>query len=82
MDIGNGRKIIWNLAGSGSPTVVQVAGLTASAEDWLVADKSAPAAFPEVANFTGISAYDSPAKKSCDGYGPGARANPALLRHS
>ena len=46
--------------GAGSPTVVLVAGLKASAEDWGSAHKSAPAVFPEVAQFTRVCAYDRP----------------------
>ena len=44
----------------GSPTVVLVAGLKASAEDWSIAGKSAPTVFPEVAKFTRVCAYDRP----------------------
>ena len=43
-----------------APTVVLVAGLKASAEDWSIAGKSAPAVFPEVAQFTRVCAYDRP----------------------
>jgi pimeloyl-ACP methyl ester carboxylesterase len=46
--------------GVGSPTVVLVAGLKASAQDWRIADRSAPAVFPEVAKFTRVCAYDRP----------------------
>ena len=35
-------------------------GLRASADDWSLADQSAPAAFPEVAKFTRVCAYDRP----------------------
>ena len=37
-----------------------VGGQRASADDWSVADKSAPAVFPEVAKFTRVCAYDRP----------------------
>ena len=46
--------------GIGSPTVVLVAGLKGSAEDWSIAEKSASAVFPEVAKFTRVCAYDRP----------------------
>jgi len=46
--------------GTGSPTVVLVAGLRGSAEDWTVADKQLPAVFSEVAKFTRVCAYDRP----------------------
>jgi pimeloyl-ACP methyl ester carboxylesterase len=60
VDIGGGRKMYMECRGKGSPTVVLVAGLRASAEDWSIADKSAPAVFPEVAKFTRVCAYDRP----------------------
>ena len=46
--------------GIGSPAVVLVGGLRASAEDWSIADKSPSAVFPEVAKFTRVCAYDRP----------------------
>ena len=60
VDIGGGRKMYLECRGAGSPTVVLVAGLKASAEDWSIAEKSAPAVFPEVAKFTRVCAYDRP----------------------
>jgi pimeloyl-ACP methyl ester carboxylesterase len=60
VDIGGGRKMYLTCRGTGSPTVVLVGGLRASAEDWSVADKSAPALFPEVGKFTRVCAYDRP----------------------
>ena len=60
IDIGAGRKMYLECRGTGSPTVVLVAGLKASAEDWSIAGKSAPAVFPEVAKFTRVCAYDRP----------------------
>jgi len=60
VDIGSGRKMYLKCRGAGSPTVVLVGGLRASAEDWSVADKSAPAVFPEVGKFTRVCAYDRP----------------------
>jgi hypothetical protein len=44
VDIGGGRKMYLECRGSGSPTVVFVAGLKASAEDWNIAEKQAPTA--------------------------------------
>ena len=60
VDIGGGRKMYLECRGSASPTVVLVAGLKASAEDWSVAAKAAPAVFPEIAKFTRVCAYDRP----------------------
>ena len=37
VDIGGGRKMYLECRGAGSPTVVLVAGLKASAEDWSIA---------------------------------------------
>jgi pimeloyl-ACP methyl ester carboxylesterase len=60
VDIGGGRKIYLECRGTGSPTVVLVGGLRASAEDWSIGDKSAPPVFPEVVKFTRVCAYDRP----------------------
>src|ERR1044072_5279092 len=60
VDIGGGRKIYMKCQGTGSPAVVLVGGRMASADDWSVADKSAPAVFPQVANFPRVCAYDRP----------------------
>jgi len=60
VDIGDDRKIYLECRGTGSPTVVLVAGLKASAEDWSIAEKTAPTVFPEVAKFTRVCAYDRP----------------------
>ena len=60
VDIGGGRKMYLECRGAGSPTVVLVAGLKASAEDWSIAGKSATAVFPGVAKFTRVCAYDRP----------------------
>ncbi|HZR05060.1 MAG TPA: alpha/beta hydrolase [Candidatus Udaeobacter sp.] len=60
VDIGGGRKMYLKCSGTGSPTVVLVGGLRASAEDWSTADKAAPAVFPEVSTFTRICACDRP----------------------
>jgi pimeloyl-ACP methyl ester carboxylesterase len=57
---GGGRKMYLECRGTGSPSVVLVGGLRASADDWSLADKSAPAVFPEVAKFTRVCAYDRP----------------------
>src|SRR6267154_1993741 len=60
VDIGGGRKIYLKCSGRGSPTVVLVGGLRASADDWSTSNKSTPAVFPEVAKFTRVCACDRP----------------------
>jgi pimeloyl-ACP methyl ester carboxylesterase len=61
VDIGGGRKMYLECRGTGSPTVVLVGGLRASAEDWSIADnKSTSAVFPGVAGFTRVCSYDRP----------------------
>jgi pimeloyl-ACP methyl ester carboxylesterase len=60
VDIGGGRKMYLECRGIGSPTVVLVAGLRGSAEDWNIAEKAGPRVFPEVAKFTRVCAYDRP----------------------
>lgn len=60
VDIGGGHKMYLECRGSGSPTVVFVSGLKASAEDWNIAERQAPTVFAEVAKFTRACAYDRP----------------------
>jgi pimeloyl-ACP methyl ester carboxylesterase len=60
VDIGGGRKMYLKCRGTGSPTVVFVGGLRASADDWSISNKSTPAVFPEVAKFTRVCACDRP----------------------
>src|SRR2546430_8647149 len=60
VDIGGGRKMYLECRGTGSPTVVLVAGLKASAEDWNIAKQSEPTVFAEAAKFTRVCAYDRP----------------------
>jgi pimeloyl-ACP methyl ester carboxylesterase len=58
--IGGDRKMYLKCSGKGSPAVTLVSGLRASAEDWSIADKSAPAVFREVSKFTRVCACDRP----------------------
>jgi Predicted hydrolases or acyltransferases (alpha/beta hydrolase superfamily) len=60
VDIGSGRKMYLKCAGKGSPAVVLVGGLRASAEDWSISDKSKPTVFAEVGEFTRVCACDRP----------------------
>jgi pimeloyl-ACP methyl ester carboxylesterase len=60
VDIGGGRKMYLKCSGRGSPTVVLVGGLRASADDWDVSDKSKPTVFTGVAKFTRVCACDRP----------------------
>src|SRR5262245_40020577 len=60
VDIGGGRRLYLECRGTGSPTVVLVAGLRGSADDWIVADKPGPTVFAEVAKSTRVCAYDRP----------------------
>jgi pimeloyl-ACP methyl ester carboxylesterase len=59
-DIGGGRKMYLDCRGTGSPTVILVGGLRASADDWTVSDKSKAAVFPEVSKFARVCACDRP----------------------
>ena len=52
VNIGGGRKMYLDCRGSGSPTVVLVSGLRASADDWSIAQKGA-------AVFRGRQVYSS-----------------------
>ena len=60
VDLGHGRKMYLKCSGRGSPTVVLVGGLRASADDWSMSDKSTPAVCPKVAKFTRVCAWDRP----------------------
>ena len=60
VDIGHGRKMYLECRGTGSPTVVLVAGLKASADDWNIARPPAPTVFAAVAKLTRVCAYDRP----------------------
>jgi len=60
VDIGSRRKMYLRCRGTGSPTVVLVGGLRTSADDWSISDKSKPAVFSEVSEFTRVCAYDRP----------------------
>ncbi len=60
IDIGGGRKMYLKCRGTGSPTVVLVGGLRASADDWDISDKSKPTVFAGVGKFTRVCAYDRP----------------------
>src|SRR3954452_25483857 len=60
VDIGGGRKMYLKCSGRGSPTVVLVGGLRASADDWTIPDKSKPTVFTGVGNFTRVCACDRP----------------------
>jgi hypothetical protein len=60
VDVGGGRKVYLECRGTTSPTVVLVAGLKASAEDWNVAKQSKPTVFAEVAKFARVCTYDRP----------------------
>jgi pimeloyl-ACP methyl ester carboxylesterase len=60
VDLSDDRKMYLKCSGTGSPTVVLVGGLRASADDWSISNKSTPAVFPEVAKFTRVCACDRP----------------------
>ena len=60
INIGRDRKMYLKCAGKGSPTVVLVGGLRASAEYWSLSDKSKPTVFAEIGKFTRVCTYDRP----------------------
>ena len=60
VDIGGGRKMYLECRGTGFPTVVLVAGLKGSAEDWNITKQSRLTVFAGVAKFTRVCAYDRP----------------------
>ena len=60
VDIGGGRKMYLECRGTGFPTVVLVAGLKGSAEDWNITKQSQPTVFAVVAEFSRVCAYYRP----------------------
>ncbi len=60
VDIGGGRKMYLVCRGAGSPAVILVAGLKASADDWMTTMPGKPNVFSAVAAFTRVCAYDRP----------------------
>jgi pimeloyl-ACP methyl ester carboxylesterase len=60
VDIGGGRKMYLECRGIGSPAVVIVPGLKASADDWTKSEPGKTNVFSEVAGFTRVCAYDRP----------------------
>jgi pimeloyl-ACP methyl ester carboxylesterase len=60
IDIGGGRKMYLKCRGTGAPTVILVAGLRASADDWDISDESKSTVFTGVGKFTRVCAYDRP----------------------
>jgi Alpha/beta hydrolase family len=60
IDTGGGRKMYLECRGSSPHSVVLVAGLKGSAEDWYITMQSEPTVFAEVAKFTRVCAYDRP----------------------
>ncbi|MEU2453366.1 alpha/beta hydrolase [Streptomyces sp. NPDC012765] len=65
VEIGGGRSLYLHCAGSGSPTVVLLAGLHESSDPWSLTDTTppvpkSPAVLPGVAAFTRVCTYDRP----------------------
>lgn len=61
VDIGGGRNIHLECAGTGAPTVVFVSGLRFGADQWTTtADPASTSAFDGVAEFTRVCSYDRP----------------------
>jgi pimeloyl-ACP methyl ester carboxylesterase len=60
INIGGGRKMYLECRGAGSPTVVLVGGLKASAGDWDITQDKASTVFSNVAKVTRVCAYDRP----------------------
>ncbi|GGZ04449.1 alpha/beta fold hydrolase [Streptomyces avidinii] len=65
VEIGGGRSLYLQCAGSGSPTVVLLSGLHEASDPWSLTDTTppvpkAPAVLPGVAAFTRVCTYDRP----------------------
>ena len=77
-DVGDGRQMYLECRGTGSPTVVLIAGQRASAQDWMeVADGvDGPAVFDDVAQHTRVCAYDRPGTPVGESF---SRSDPAPM---
>jgi hypothetical protein len=64
VDIGGGRKMYLECRGTGFPTVVLVAGLKGSAEDWNITKQSQPTVFAVVAKFSRVCGTTAPERQS------------------
>ena len=60
VEVGGGRRMYLECRGTGTPTVVLVAGLKASADDWDSPGIAAPTVLSGVAPMTRVCAYDRP----------------------
>src|SRR2546423_1307500 len=60
VDIGGGRKMYLTCRGTGSPTIILIAGLKASADDWNITQKPVPTVFAGLGDVTRVCAYDRP----------------------
>jgi pimeloyl-ACP methyl ester carboxylesterase len=58
VDIAGGRKLYLACRGKGSPKVILVGGLRASADDWMETLPGKPNVFSAVAAFTRVCVYD------------------------
>ncbi|MFJ7592372.1 alpha/beta fold hydrolase [Streptomyces sp. NPDC097617] len=77
VDVGDGRRVLLDCRGSGSPTVVLVSGTGGASDEWThVADSARPAAdlrpdpsavLPTLARSTRVCAYDRPGTTRLDG---------------
>ena len=77
VDLGGGRTVYLECAGSGGPTVVFISGAGVAADNWAYVgdptDASTPATpdptavFPETARFTTACAYDRPGSEQMEG---------------
>jgi pimeloyl-ACP methyl ester carboxylesterase len=76
VDIGSGRKMYLECRGSGSPTVVLVAGLDSAADVWTDYQANpSMAVFSGVAGFARVCAYDRPGTPVGDNLAP-SRSDP------
>lgn len=67
-DIGGGRMMYLECAGTGTPVVVIIGGQRASAEDWMGTDgNDSPSAFTLISEQTRVCAYDRPGTPVGDG---------------
>jgi pimeloyl-ACP methyl ester carboxylesterase len=66
VDIGGGRMMYIECAGSGSPTVLLISGTDTASDLWHAADQKGPTVYDEIQKTTRVCAYDRPGAPHLD----------------
>ncbi|MGA7774371.1 MAG: hypothetical protein WCA25_15680, partial [Pseudolabrys sp.] len=66
VDIGRGRMMYVECHGSGSPTVLLIAGTDTASDLWHAADQKGPTVYDDIQKTTRVCAYDRPGAPHLD----------------